>query len=419
MTSFLLKPVLMIALSLGLGACSLDRGEGENCAITQPAELDARPAIVSQARAPSASAPASPSDDDDEMVETMADAIRQTVRDQTPVGMAQAQLENTPVVVEVLSLSAGGQFGSYGAGFLRGWAENLRLPRPDFDLVTGVSAGGMLAPVAFSGRANDVAFDTYRGLATEDVIRRRPFFVLANTPSFFDASPLEQRLTALLSDRLIEDVAARHRAGAKLLILAVNLDDTKARVFDLGDMAAQDWPIERRRKCMREVMLASAAIPGIFPPRNIDGNLYVDGGLRDQIFLREVETARVQVARETGRPLQIKATIVVNGALTPPQSALQDSLFGYAERSLFTLSDEVLRDSILETLSFADANENWDVQGVLADVDLEDICPISEASGTFSPCVTTALYDAGRALGRKVPIEFISSEKLRILAEEF
>jgi len=407
------KFLSLTMLCLGLGACALDRGTGLSCSLS-----DVGGVFTSQSSFDPTGQPISeePSSQNTSAVPLMVDVIRQTVRDQAPTVRAASP---KPVVVEVLSLSAGGQYGSFGAGFLRGWAENPTYPRPDFDLVTGVSAGGMLAPVAFSGSENDAALDTFRGLDQDDVFRRRPLLSLASSPAFFDVSPLEKTIKGLLNDDLIEDVAQHHRDGAKLLVMAVNLDNTRATVFDLGEIAAGPIPIEMRRDCLAEIMLASSAIPGVFPPRNIGGQLYADGGLRDQIFLQEVESARVLVARETGRPVQIKATIVINGSLRPPPGDARDSLLGYAERSLFTLADEILRDSIIETLTFADANENWEVQGVLADLPIEDICPVDESAGTFSACVTTALFDSGRSLGRSTPIEFMNSQELRDLAKEF
>ena len=52
-----------------------------------------------------------------------------------------------------LVLSSGGAGGAFGAGVLAGWSE--RGDRPQFDLVTGVSAGALLAPFAFVGPAAD------------------------------------------------------------------------------------------------------------------------------------------------------------------------------------------------------------------------------------------------------------------------
>jgi len=92
---------------------------------------------------------------------------------------------------------------------------------------------------------------------------------------------------------------------------------------------------------------------------------------------------------------------------------------GYAERSLYTLSDEVLRDSIAETLAFAGARDNWTVRGVVAELDVEETCPVGESVGTFDACVTTALFDAGRDLGQTAPVDFMTSAELFALANAY
>jgi len=286
-------------------------------------------------------------------------------------------------------------------------------------LVTGVSAGAMLAPVAFSSHPNDQVLDVFRGLEEKGVYKRQGIIGLIKAPSFFNAHPLEQTLKRLLTDDLIAGIAEHHNTGARLLVMATNLDTTRAEVFDLGEIASAAVPISTRRDCFAEVMLASAAIPGVFPPRNIGGALYADGGLRDQVFLQGVESARVLLAQKTGREVRVNATIVVNGSLRAPPGPVKDRLFRYAERSLITLSDEVLRDSINEVLQFARNNKNWNLRGVIADVDVEDLCPDSESVGTFDGCVTTALFDAGLTLGKTAPIDFMTSAELRALATEY
>ena len=50
--------------------------------------------------------------------------------------------------LNVLTISGGGQNGAFGAGFLIGWRESGR--RPEFDIVTGVSTGALLATHASS-----------------------------------------------------------------------------------------------------------------------------------------------------------------------------------------------------------------------------------------------------------------------------
>ena len=273
----------------------------------------------------------------------------------------------------------------------------------------------MLSPIPFSGHGNDAALDSYRGLAEPGVYNRRPLLAALRSDSLADVSPLEALLRTQLTASLIEDVAEQHRQGRRLLIIATNLDTTRGTIFDLGAMAASPLPIAERRSCMTEAMLASAAIPGLLPPRNIDGALYADGGLRDQVFLRAVETAREQVAREENRQVRVTATIVVNGSLQAPQTRVNDSLRDYVFRSVVTLSDEVLRDSIAETVEFAESNENWTVRGLVADADLSP-CGDETPLGTFDACVTDILFQDGRARGQATPINFMDANDLRTLA---
>ena len=53
--------------------------------------------------------------------------------------------------VNYLALSGGADDGAYGAGLLVGWSQGGR--RPTFDVVTGISAGALIAPFALTRRA--------------------------------------------------------------------------------------------------------------------------------------------------------------------------------------------------------------------------------------------------------------------------
>src|SRR5581483_4954397 len=59
---------------------------------------------------------------------------------------------------EILVLSGGGAWGAYGAGFLNGWSQRpaaMGGQRPQFDVVTGISVGAIMAPYAFLGPRYD------------------------------------------------------------------------------------------------------------------------------------------------------------------------------------------------------------------------------------------------------------------------
>ena len=59
-----------------------------------------------------------------------------------------------PPVIDILIISGGGDWGAFGAGFLKGWQKvpaQHPLAKPEFDAVTGVSTGTLIAPFAFLG----------------------------------------------------------------------------------------------------------------------------------------------------------------------------------------------------------------------------------------------------------------------------
>ncbi len=361
--------------------------------------------------------------------ESMFQGIEQAIREEvartpavrsTPTASAPTPARLPPITVHVLSLSSGGQYGAFGAGFLRGWSENTSTPRPSFDLVTGVSAGALLAPVAFAGSEFDHALDIYRGLDQKDVYRLHPSYLVPFRPSVASTEPLNRLLRSQLSDDLIDRMSERFEdEGAQLIISAANLDTTENRAFNLGQTASANTPFTQRRNCLTEQLMASAAIPGLFPPRNIDGDLYADGGLRDHVFFQSVESARAQLARETGREVRVQATIIVNGSLARIDAPSDDSILDYFTRSAEILADEVLRDSIAEAVTFAEGNPGWEIKGMFATVDLIAAgCAANQTSGTVDPCVTTALFDAGRALASAVPIDWRDAAELREKAGE-
>ncbi len=59
----------------------------------------------------------------------------------------------------ILAISGGGQDGAYGAGFLTGWTTTGK--RPEFALVTGVSAGALIAPLRFWARATTLCCGSF------------------------------------------------------------------------------------------------------------------------------------------------------------------------------------------------------------------------------------------------------------------
>ena len=209
-------------------------------------------------------------------------------------------------VIDILIISGGGDWGAFGAGFLKGWksvsAQNP-LAMPEFDAVTGVSTGTLIAPFAFLGDAQsiDEIVNLYRNPGPDWVKQRGFLYFLPDNISFAEVPGLEREIREHITVDKLRRIA---QAGADGRLLAVNttdLDTGTSRVFDLvgeAQRAVNSGQLDR----IHNIMLASAGIPGAFPFRIIDGQLYVDGGVTGNIIYGG------RIAEEDSLPAQWQKT---------------------------------------------------------------------------------------------------------------
>jgi len=323
-----------------------------------------------------------------------------------------------PVVVNYLVMSTGGQYGAFGSGFLQGWAENTVTPRPQFDVVTGASAGGVITPFALAGAAFDDRLALNAGIGTADVLRPRPLIEVLAAPSLMDVSPFEARIKAAIDAPLIAALAAAHAQGRSAFVGAVNLDTSGFEVVDLTAIAATDPLAE---PCIEAALMATSAIPGLFPPRQINGALYADAGLRDHVFFAGVEQALAR-ARAQGVAVELNAWVIINGDLRAPQTQVDHNLRALAIRAMSITTDQGLRRSVLELIRLGQETR-WTIRAITArEVDLAGLCDApgtaveSKESALFDPCTTQALFDAGRAYGGAPVIPWMTADELQTLA---
>ena len=223
----------------------------------------------------------------------------------------------------VLALSAGGQWGAYGAGVLAGLAAANDVP--DFSLVTGISTGAMLAPLLFMGEYAE-ARDLYTNLTEADIYRMRSVGELLIANSLVDTTPLRAKVAAIINqdfvDRLAHENTERHRV---LAVQSVDLDAGTSVIFDLTAVATgRDHPCGDAvspRDCILHAVMAAAAIPVAFPPEFINGDMYVDGGLRQHAFSLKVMQATVR------RPTMLRSYFsrAAGPLLLTPDSAAEPS----------------------------------------------------------------------------------------------
>lgn len=191
---------------------------------------------------------------------------------------------------EYLLISGGGSDGAFGAGLLVGWTATGR--RPDFEMVTGISTGALIAPFAFLGPAYDDRLrEVYTRFSTGDLVRRRGLLEILRADAAVDTSPLRQLIGRYIDDVVVAAIAEEGKKGRSLLIGTTNLDAARPVIWDITAIAASGQP--GSTDLIRDVVLASASIPGAFPPVLLEvesgGRLYtemhVDGGVTAQLFL--------------------------------------------------------------------------------------------------------------------------------------
>lgn len=213
--------------------------------------------------------------------------------------------------LDLLAISGGGEDGAFGAGLLNGWT--VEGSRPVFNLVTGVSTGALTAPFAFIGSSADAALkQVYTGVTFADVATMRNFTAVIFNDALSDTAPLLATISRQLDDAMLAAIAQGYREGRLLLIGTTNLDTQLPVIWNIGAIANSGDP--RAAGVIRRILLASAAIPGFFPPVlfdvEVDGRryqeLHVDGGAVAQAFLYPTAVAEQRRARlRAGRPRSV------------------------------------------------------------------------------------------------------------------
>ena len=189
-----------------------------------------------------------------------------------------------------LAISGGGDNGAFGAGLLNGWTKAGT--RPEFKLVTGVSTGALIAPFAFLGPAYDERLKAlYTGISMRDVAEERSLLSVLYNDALADNAPLRKLVKKSVTQEMVDAIAAEHDKGRVLLVATTNLDVRRPVIWNITEIAATRLP--GALDLVHKILIASAAIPGTFPPVMIDveaggrryQEMHVDGGTASQVFV--------------------------------------------------------------------------------------------------------------------------------------
>jgi len=309
----------------------------------------------------------------------------------TRYGLVGAMERELHRPLQILELSGGGQYGAFGAGFLTGWTESGR--RPQFDLVTGVSTGALLATHAFLGTPADdkVLTALYTGIGPDDIYRKDYLHGLLGGPALNRTDSMERLIERTITPEVVERVAAASKGGRRLLVAATNLDHNEVWVFSLSEIASRGGAAGL--DLYRKVLRAAASPPVVFPPVDIAGHLFADAAVRENLLIMGLLGGGEAKGKIPGHQGEIY--VIENGSADRPPAPVPNALAGIAGHAV----SEALTGRMHTTLALAYAGARLHDYGFNL-VAIPDDVPVSGKPLAFDREEMQRVYEAGLKLGR-------------------
>jgi hypothetical protein len=244
--------------------------------------------------------------------------------------------------VNYLAISGGSDNGAFGAGLLNGWTAAGT--RPDFKAVTGISTGALIAPFAFLGPKYDhVLREVYTQTSQQDIFKKRGMLHGLFADGMADTAPLAALIARYTDQAFLDAIAAEYAKGRLLLVGTTNLDTLEPVVWNMTAIAASKDP--RAPELFRKVLLASASIPGGFPPVMIDVDMdgthyqemHVDGGTVAQVFLYPPSLHVADASSAEGVERKRAVYVIRNARLDPDWASVERRVMPIASRAISSL----------------------------------------------------------------------------------
>jgi predicted acylesterase/phospholipase RssA len=276
-----------------------------------------------------------------------------TVSSESVARRLRAQPAEQPI--NILALSGGGADGAFGAGALVGLTHSAS--RPQFSVVTGVSAGALIAPYAFLGAAwDEQLIEVYTSGCAEHLLQSRGLGALFGS-SQYRGEPLKDLVDRYATIELIQAVAREASTGRLLLVVTTDVSTGEPVVWDLGSIAMNGGP--GARALFRDVLVASASVPGLFPPVVI--RVRQDQALFEEVHVDGTATvpflvplAFVEPTRDASDPSHgVAVYVIVDGRLSEQPAAIQLRTRSILSRSVSAGLNHMFRTTL--ELTAADA----------------------------------------------------------------
>ena len=273
--------------------------------------------------------------------------------------MARVRRASGGDIVNVLALSGGGAGAAFGAGALAGLSKAGT--RPQFHVVTGVSAGALTAPFAFLGTAwDDELTESFSGQRSANLVQFSLTGLLFGS-SVFRGKPLADLVNHYATDEMLRAIAVEAAKGRLLLIATTDLDSERTVIWDIAAIAMHGGPAAL--KLFRQVLIASASIPGLFPPVMIE--VETSGTILEEMHVDGSTTASMFIAPEIASilPDQLRGLrganiyVMANGQYGAVTKTTRVRTTSIIKRGIQASLHSSTRGAVLATLALATRND--------------------------------------------------------------
>ena len=263
--------------------------------------------------------------------------------------MTTALPNGTPAGLKIaLVLGGGGMKGFAHIGVLKALQEKGIKP----SVIAGTSIGAMLAAATAGGMQPEELATRAEALKRRDLFRINHFGMLMDrmkSRSIYMEEPLRELCEAVVPEGTFNELPM------PLLVNTVDIERATQVVWGLPGL---------RNVSVRDAVYASCALPGFFPPGEVDGRFCVDGGVVDNLpahiaslhmdMVIAVDVGSADLARQPGIGQQGFAAIYMRSAMTMMHALQGYPLMHWNGPPMLLIRPKVGRD----WLSFMNSAQN-------------------------------------------------------------
>ena len=181
----------------------------------------------------------------------------------------------------------------------------------------------------------------YTQVTDKDIFESRSIFDMLSSDSLRDTAPLRALIAKYITAETLQRVAAAFDDNRLLMIGTTNVDYGQTWIWNMSLLAKHG-----KLDLYRDVLLASASFPIVFPPVEIDGHLFVDGAARSNVVV-----VGIGGSERPGPPLHGPGNVylISNGKFQHPPAALRRALGNVAATTVGVMMDQSMQTALTRT----------------------------------------------------------------------